>query len=180
MEPVVTREGEVFRTDRLLVRRWEPRDEQVLLAVYADPDVVRWVDDGQPLSPSEAEAWMHVTCQNYVSYGYGMFAIEDRTAVRTIGFGGIVHPGGQTSPEVKYAFERGAWGRGLATEFVGGLVHHAREVLELDELIATVAAPNAPSRAVLAKCGFGIVDERTEGDGSTIVTFAQRISAGAR
>ena len=53
----VTQE-EVFRTDRLFVRKWRGTDEPAVLALYSDPKVIRWVDDGQALSPSDARRWM--------------------------------------------------------------------------------------------------------------------------
>ena len=45
---------EVFRTKRLFVRKWRPADERNLLTLYSIDKVIRWVDDGEPLSASEA------------------------------------------------------------------------------------------------------------------------------
>lgn len=91
------------------------------MALYSIDKVVRWVDDGEALSASEAARWMEVTFSNYEKRGYGMFAIEDGKTAKTIGFGGLVHPGNQDDAEVKYAFLPEAWGHGFATEFVQGL-----------------------------------------------------------
>ncbi len=149
----VTQE-EVFRTDRLLVRKWRGTDEPAVLALYSDPKVIRWVDDGEALSPSDAGRWMEVTRTNYHKRGYGMFAIERPLGNAPIGFGGLVHPGDQLEPEVKYAFFPNFWRMGYATEFVRGLLIYARGVHGLAQVVATVAEENGASKRVLTKSGF--------------------------
>ena len=57
--------NEVFHTDRLVVRKWRSADEPDLFALYNIKEVVRWIDDGQALSASEAARWMEVTHSNY-------------------------------------------------------------------------------------------------------------------
>ena len=47
---------------------------------------------------------------NYAKRGYGMFALEEKATGRVVGYCGIVHPGGQPEPEVKYALRRSHWG----------------------------------------------------------------------
>lgn len=143
-----------FATNRLVVRRWVAEDEAEVLRLYGDPEVVRWVEDGSALSPADARRWMDVTRANYATRGSGMMAVDLRETSETIGFGGIFHPGGRPEPEVKYAFRTAVWGRGLATEFVLGLVAYAWDVLALPRLEATVAAGNAASARMLEKSGF--------------------------
>lgn len=114
---------------------------------------------------------MKVTRSNYQKRGYGMFAIEEFHGLRTIGFGGLVHPQDQMDAEVKYAFLPEVWGQGFATEFVHGLVEHARIVYELTRIIATVATGNLASKRVLIKTGFHLSGSRTENDGSRTELF---------
>jgi hypothetical protein len=45
-----------------------------------------------------------------------MFALVERETGAVVGFCGLVHPQQQVEAELKYAFLRSAWGRGLATE----------------------------------------------------------------
>nr|WP_319386279.1 GNAT family N-acetyltransferase [uncultured Roseibium sp.] len=162
---------EVFRTERLFVRKWRPADEPDLLTLYSIDKVVRWVDDGHPLSASEAARWMEVTFSNYEKRGYGMFAIEDGKTAKTIGFGGLVHPGNQDDAEVKYAFLPEVWERGIATEFVQGLAKWAMSALGLTHMIATVAPENLASQRVLVKSGFRQIEARIESDGSRTEVF---------
>lgn len=167
--------GAVFRTTRLSVRRWRPADEPALLALYSIDKVVRWVDDGQALSPSEAARWLEVTFANYQKHGYGMFAIEQECDAKTIGFGGLVHPNGQIEAEVKYAFFPEVWGHGFAPEFVQGLLAWASSAHGLTHATATVAPENLASQRVLIKSGFQQSDARIESDGSRTEVFEVRL-----
>jgi len=154
------------------VRTWQASDKSKLLKLYGLESVIKWVDDGNPLTKAEADAWMIKTRSNYEIYGYGMFAIEDRNGNDLVGFGGLVHPGGQSKAEAKYAFFPTVWGRGIATEFLAGLLHYASQKLGLVEIIATVAVENEASKNVLLKSGFNYCATRTESDGSRIDTFS--------
>jgi len=156
----------VFVSPRLRCRQWVAGDRAALLAVYGDADAMGWVGDGSVLSEAEADRWFEVTARNYARRGYGMFALEDRASGEVAGFAGLVHPGGQPEAEVKVALGRAWWGRGLATEAVRHLLEAAAVRYGLDEVIATVAPPNAASRRVLAKAGMTRRADRVEPDGS--------------
>lgn len=164
----------LFLTPRLRCRRWVAADLPQVFAVYADPQAMRFVGEGQPITQAQAGEWMAVTAHNYATRGYGMFALEDRASGAVVGFCGIVHPGGQPEPEVKYAFARQAWGRGLATEAVAALLAHAHAAFGLDRIIATVAEGNAGSQRVMDKVGARLAQRRTQPDGHTTLVYEWR------
>ncbi|WP_298260006.1 GNAT family N-acetyltransferase [uncultured Litoreibacter sp.] len=168
----------IFCTKRLLVRTWRGGDQPKLLELYGLAKVIKWVDDGSPLTEQEAVAWMAKTRSNYLSRGYGMFAIDDRKGGELLGFGGLVHPNDQVEAEVKYAFFPNVWGSGVATEFVSGLLSYAQEEYRLNRVIATVAEENFASKRVLLKSGFGHCETRAELDGSLTDLFAIDIGTG--
>lgn len=163
-----------FKTERLLVRRWRDSDLPALLAVYGDAEAMRWVDDGRAITHEECVQWLEVTRTNYAKRGYGMFAVEERSSPVVIGFCGIVHPGGQLEPEVKYAFLRSYWGRGFATEAVSGLIAYGARVHSLAHIIATTAPANVASHRVLLKAGMLRAELRANGDGTHTQLFHWR------
>ena len=164
----------LFRTERLRVRRLGPGDVEALLEVYGDPEVVRYVDDGQPLTREEAERWVEVTRGNVERRGYGMTRVGLADTDELVGFCGLVHPGGQEEPEIKYALRPRFHGRGLATELVRAMLAHGRERHGMDGIIATVHADNGASLAVLAKAGMRERGRERHADGSVTVTLAGR------
>lgn len=172
--------GTVFHTARLRCRRWMASDLDPLLAVYGDPDAMRWVGDGQPLTAGDAGRWWDVTTENYARRGYGMYALEDLDSGEVVGFCGLVHPGGQAEAEIKYALRRDCWGRGLASEVAVALLAHAHGVLGLTRVIATVAAPHLASRRVLEKAGMRLNARRDETDGSSTLVYEWRSLSSAQ
>jgi len=161
----------IFESERLRCRRWQPTDVDPLLLVYGDAEAMRWVGDGAPISQAECEAWLKVTENNYRTRGYGMFALEERAAGQVVGFCGLVHPGGQQEAEVKYAFLRAYWGRGLATEAVKALLFYGATHHALTRVIATVAPENLASQRVLLKAGMAKTELRHDEDGSDTQLF---------
>ena len=164
----------VVITARLVARRWRTSDLDALLAVYGDADAMRWVGEGRPITRPECEQWLEVTQANYEKRGYGMFALEEQASGTVVGFCGIVHPGGQIEPEVKYAFLRSQWGRGLATEAVGGLVEYGERSHALSYMIATTDPAITASHRVLRKAGFERGELRDNDDGSQTLLFYWR------
>ena len=154
----------LFETERLFARKLEAGDIPALFEVYGDADAMRYVGDGSAITMAECVEWVEVTHRNYAARGYGMFALCDKASAKVLGFAGIVHPGSQPEPEVKYALRRSAWGRGLATEAVRGLLAYGGS-LGLKRIIATVHEHNGPSQRVMEKCGLLFVER----DGTTLV-----------
>ncbi len=161
----------LFETPRMRCRRWVPDDLDAIHAVYADPESMRWVDDGLPLSRERCAEWFDITRANYARRGYGMFALDDRKTGETVGFCGLVHPGGQPEPEVKYAIRRSRWGEGLATEAVVALLEFGARELGLDTVIATIAPENLASQRVVSKAGARLVDVLHHDDGSSTQVY---------
>lgn len=156
----------IFHTDRLSCRRWMPEDLDALVRVYGDADAMRWVGAGVPITTDQCRRWLDVTANNYRTRGYGMFALESRSTSRVLGFCGLVHPGGQADPELKYALERQSWGRGFATEAARALLAYGAREHALQKVIATAAPDNHASHQVLLKAGMRPAGTRVNDDGS--------------
>lgn len=161
----------LFETARLLGRHLRPSDVDALVAVYGDAEAMRWVGDGEPLSRAQCAEWVAVSERNYRTRGYGMSALVERTSGATVGFCGLVHPAGQAEAELKYAFRRDHWGRGLATEAARAMLAYAREGLGLRQAIATAYPQNLASLRVLRKAGMRPAPSRTDADGTRICCF---------
>lgn len=161
----------VFKSQRLIAKRWIPEDFDALLAVYSDREAMRWVGDGEPITRDECHAWFRVTECNYAKRGYGMFTLVEAEGGAVAGFAGLVHPGGQLEPELKYAFLRTHWGAGLATEAARQLLDYGAWVHGLRRIIATVAPGNLASQRVLAKAGMALAEERLNRDGTKTLVF---------
>lgn len=74
----------------------------------------------------------------------------------TIGIGECLTVGYVVAPDV--------WGCGYATEIATASVRHAFDVLNADELYASVLSTNAASRRVLEKVGMSVHREIDHGE----------------
>lgn len=78
----------------------------------------------------------------------------------------------QRDAEVKYAFRRSHWGRGIASEVVPAILRHARDAHGLRRVIATSDEANAASHRVLEKSGLIREGSRPEADGRMTLVHA--------
>jgi RimJ/RimL family protein N-acetyltransferase len=162
----------IAQTERLRIRPMERSDAEAMGTVYGDLEAMRHVGDGSALSEATVLRWVEVTFANYASRGYGMFAVELLATGQVIGFCGLVHPGGQQMPELKYAYLREHWGQGYATEAGSALREHGAGSLGMRGILATVDPEHTVSQRVLAKCGFTYRSTRIEEDGLPTAVWA--------
>ncbi|MEQ8858192.1 MAG: GNAT family N-acetyltransferase [Pseudomonadales bacterium] len=171
--------NELYRTRRLIARRLDRDDVDSMHAVYGNAAAMRWVDDGSPLDRGGCARWIDITLNNYARRGYGMVALVERNRGRVVGFCGIVHPGGQAEPEIKYALLESRWGQGFATEAVIGMLDFAANHLGLASMMATTAPENRASHRVLEKAGMIRAELRQEDDGTLTQVFRWRAPTGS-
>lgn len=140
-------------TERLILRRFEPRDVEPFAALNADPEVMRYFP--KVLTREETVAALERNDARLAKHGIAFTAAELRETGEFIGFIGLAVPGFEAPfiPCVEIGWRLAArfWNRGLATEGAKACLHYGFETLNLTEIIAFTAAPNAPSRRVMEK-----------------------------
>lgn len=166
-----------FTTERLQVRRIAPSDYSLMMEVYGDLELMRFVGDSTAISAEDCSRWIDITLDNYAKRGYGLMLVESLGTGQHLGFVGLTHPGGQPEPEIKYVLRKEHWRKGLAQELVAGTCAHAHGVWGLDTVIATVHPDNHVSNHILAKCGFVRRTDLENEDGSTTFLWEHRSPA---
>ncbi|MCB8822247.1 GNAT family N-acetyltransferase [Microvirga rosea] len=146
-----------FTTSRLLFRPFENQDLDPLSTIVADPEVVRYVGDGQPLDRKTTAKWIRVSRSNVSRHGFGTGAIIERHSSTLIGWGGLARPP-NAPPEIIYGFCKTRWGRGYGREFVNNLIAYLRDTVGLMEARATVHPSNIKSAHILIDEGFRLLE----------------------
>jgi ribosomal-protein-alanine N-acetyltransferase len=145
----------MFETERLMVRRWTLQDTEAFFALFADPDMYRFMP-GKPLESLEASSVALQRMLDRMSQweGMGSFAALDRTTGAIIG-NALLRPL-EDGPriEVGYHVIKAHWGNGYATEIARGAVRYGFEDLGLEEIYGVVVPANIASRRVLEKAGL--------------------------
>jgi [ribosomal protein S5]-alanine N-acetyltransferase len=142
-------------TRRLHLRPFVLADHATIHAIYADPDVMRFVGHGAHRTMAETATALRTYGDVLERRGYSFLAVTERESGVLIGDGGL-HPLGGVGPDVElgYTLARSAWGKGYATELGQALIEYAFTVLRVPRVVAQVEPANAASRNVLTKLGM--------------------------
>jgi [ribosomal protein S5]-alanine N-acetyltransferase len=140
-------------TDRLVLRRPEPRDADSIFARYAgDPEVTRYLSFPTHRSVEDARAFVAYSEAEWTRWPAGPFLIELRADGTLIGGTGLLFETPQRAM-TGYVLAKDAWGRGYATEALTAITALASG-LGVRRLFACCHTGHHPSAHVLEKCGF--------------------------
>ena len=148
-------------TERLHLRGFAARDVDAYAAMMADPQVTRFLGDGQPLARHDAWRQLAFIIGHWTLRDFGLWAVEERETGSLAGRVGCFEPDGWPGLEVGYVLARPFWGRGYATEAAAAALRYAREVLGRDRVISLIRPDNVASIRVAERLGAtadGLVD----------------------
>lgn len=144
----------IIETKRLIIREIAQNDLDGLYRICSDPELMKFVGDGNPLSKQQTQKWVDVTLSNYASKGFGMYGVIDKETGTFIGYCGLVFSTDVNDNELIYALSKAYWGRGLATEIAKCLVEFGFSNLHMDRIYASIDPENTASEKILSKLGF--------------------------
>jgi RimJ/RimL family protein N-acetyltransferase len=141
------------RTERLLLRGFTRDDFEPFAAIVSDPEVVRYLDDGAPISREECWRGMALFLGHWKLRGYGWWAVEDLHSGEFLGRIGLYNPEGWPGIEVGWLLRRDVWGAGLATEGASAALNFAFDVVGAGHVISIIDPRNTRSIRVAEKIG---------------------------
>jgi len=136
-------------TARLALRPITTDDVDLIVALDADPEVMRFINGGRSTPPDEAARIVQR------SRGHRWMAFE-RDGDTFVGWFGL-RPAGAHERELGYRLRRAFWGRGLATEGSLALIDLAFTRFAARRVWAQTMTVNTASRAVMERCGMRYV-----------------------
>jgi RimJ/RimL family protein N-acetyltransferase len=142
-----------LETERLRLRALCLEDLDAYARMYADPDVMRFLEHGVALDRASAFRSMALHLGHWQLRGYGQWGLEDRATGTFVGRAGLWQPDGWPGLEVGWALDRDAWGHGYATEAGRAAINYAFEVLQVDEVISLIRPENTGSIRVAERLG---------------------------
>lgn len=141
-------------TRRLDLSPVTPADRADLVALEADPEVMRFLNGGQPVPEAGCPEADFLTPRGTEPE---VLAARERATGRFVGWFALFDDGwvdGVATAELGYRLRREHWGKGYASEGVGALVADAFDRQHFDRVTAQTLALNLASRRVLEKAGF--------------------------
>ena len=121
--------------------------------ICADPEVMRYLVDGRPLTRAEAWRQMATILGHWQLRGYGIWAVEERESKKVIGRIGFFNPEGWPGFELGWTLGREYWGKGYATEGARRALHHAFTEMNRDHVISVIRPDNHGSIRVAERIG---------------------------
>ncbi len=152
----------VIETARLGLRLMRSDDVDAMLRIFTDPNVMASFNLAS-YTRDQMQEWVRRNIDHQRQFGYGLFAVIDRTTGTLIGDCGLEWKDirGASLPELGYDFHSDYWRRGLATEAATAVRDYAFAKLGLARLVSLIRVGNDASRRVAEKVGMDRLDEFT-------------------
>jgi len=159
----------VLETERLRLRAHGTNDFEALAAIWADPEVIRYMG-GTPSTPQDS--WLRLLRYPgmWVLLGYGFWAIEEKASGRMIGDIGYMDakrpmdPPLDGMPELGWALARDAQGKGYAREALAAVLAWGREHFGVHRAACIIEPDNTASIRLATDAGFVFLHEVTYRD----------------
>ncbi len=158
----------ILETDRLVLRPLRVDDTDLAVAMFTDPDVVRYVCD--VMTPEAIIAHLPTEARRGAGGRIGIWVAARKDTCEQIGTGvllplpldqedtdwSLIVEDGYPDAEIEigYMLLPDAWGQGFATEICRRLLRFWYDFTDLAEIKATVEPENLASRRVLLKSGL--------------------------
>ncbi len=148
-------EGRALRTERLRLDWLTADDAELMIAVWNDPDFVRFVGDRGVRNVDDALRALEAgPFAMYAEYGYGPYRLALEPGATPIGVCGLFRRPVLDDPDIGYAVLPPYAGHGYATEAARAVLDDARDRLALPRVTAIVSPENDRSVRLLGKLGF--------------------------
>lgn len=148
----------VIETERLRLRGHALRDFDACAAMWAEPDVVRFIS-GKPSTREESWGRFLRYPGHWQMLGHGFWLIEEKGTGAFVGEGGFgkfkrdMEPAFE-APEMGWALMPTMHGKGYANEAVSAMIAWGEPHFGRRDFVCMISPGNAPSLALAAKHGF--------------------------
>jgi RimJ/RimL family protein N-acetyltransferase len=145
-----------LETERLILRPLTTEDADALVALDADPEVMRYLTNGRPTPAEEIAETVRATKSH-------RWVVLDRTSTEFLGWVSLrptaddSDDGNPADRALGYRLRRQAWGRGIATEAARTVIADGFSYRGMQRVWAQTMAVNVASRRVMERCDLRFV-----------------------
>jgi len=145
----------MIETERLIIREFTRDDANLLPVILSDKEVMKYSFRGL-CSHKEIEEYVESCIANYSEYGFGQWAVIEKTRLKLIGVCGL-NPGFDGDKSIIHLAARFAvafWGKGFASEALIAITNYAKYTLKLKSYYSLVEPDNVRSINIVLAKGF--------------------------
>jgi len=146
----------VLETERLVLSHLSPEtDVEFILQLLNEPSFVRYIGDKNVRTREDAQAYLvEGPVKSYEQKGFGLYKVELKESGQPIGISGLIKRDTLPNPDIGFAFLPKYWNKGYAFESAAAVMSYARDVLQLDRVLAITTPDNEASAKLLGKIGL--------------------------
>ncbi|MBB3144048.1 ribosomal-protein-alanine N-acetyltransferase [Phyllobacterium trifolii] len=142
-------------TERLRLRRFEPKDDAGLHACIGDANLVRYWDFSACKNIQETRSWVRVLAKTTSPNESIAWAVAEKDSDNCIGMVNYHHREPLNRRlEIGYILRSEWHGRGLMSEGVQAVMSHCLGKLNTHRIAAVIHPDNAPSIRLVTRLGF--------------------------
>ncbi|TWT13220.1 GNAT family N-acetyltransferase [Planomicrobium sp. CPCC 101079] len=153
-----------IQTARLLMRPYQDEDFDFLCSLFSDPEVVRFIGNGQTRNRDGAMEFLYWIYRSYkTNPKLGLRVLVRKEDGKLVGHAGLVPQtiNGSEELEIGYWVAREYWGQGYATEAAAALKEYGSRQLGKKRFVSLIQPENAASRKVAERIGMELEKEIT-------------------
>ena len=151
-----------IQTERLELRLYRDEDFEFLYSMLSDPDVVRYIGNGQTRSREGATEFLYWIYRSYKEDSdFGLRVLVRKSDGRAVGHAGLVKQtvAGKPELEIGYWIAKEFWGQGYAKEAANALRYYGIHYLARTRFISLIQPGNSASRKVAEHIGMSLEKE---------------------
>ena len=148
-----------IETERLILRPHELSDFDTFAAIWANPDVVRYIT-GTPITRENSWGRMLRVRGMWQLMGFGFLAIQEKATGTLLGEAGFHEMRRDMPPSIEGTLETGwavipsAQGKGFAQEAVSAMIGWANQHFPGRRMTCIISPDNQPSLRLAGRLGF--------------------------
>ncbi len=146
----------IIKTERLLLRPWDPNDADAVYAYASDSEVARYMPWQRHSSVADAHFFLNEIVAERYEQGSLLYAISSAD-IPELAIGGVSlewRPEEHQIMELGYVLARDRWGQGYVPEAARALLEHAFSTTPVERIYAPMFAENTRSRRAAEKMGL--------------------------
>jgi RimJ/RimL family protein N-acetyltransferase len=157
----------IAETERLTIRPFTEADLEALYALHSDPEVMRFITDGEPQTFAKVR---DEVLPRFIDYGrrhagLGILAADLWASGELVGWFQLqIHAADPKELELGYRLRRDCWGKGYATEGSRALLDIAFNRHDAERVVAGAMKANRGSTRVMVKAGLRFEKDFVEAD----------------
>jgi ribosomal-protein-alanine N-acetyltransferase len=150
-----------LETKRILLTPWRLEDWRAFREIARDPEVMRYISNGQPWPDERVQEFVTRQMECYASRGFCLWKLVLKEGGVLAGFCGIQPLEGTPEIEIGWWLARAWWGQGLASEAAREALQDGFERVGLSRIVAVTMPANRASIRVMEKLGMKFEREIT-------------------